>query len=119
MDMFLFFLPGPEMAEFRLGWVLHPAKSLENMLSRQEIEWRVCMEKILTKKINLRTKIEYFFSNKVASLPNLNWTRSILSWPLRFALPGFGAVPPKKAGIGFISKGLQRISDINIFGEKH
>ena len=49
MDMFTFFLPRPEIAEFRLGWVLHPANSLEHVLNRQEIEWRVCREKILTK----------------------------------------------------------------------
>ena len=49
IDMFLFFWHSPEMAEFCLGWVLHPANSLENLLNRQEIEWRVCRKKNLTK----------------------------------------------------------------------
>ena len=31
MDMFTFFLPGPEILGFRLGWVLHRTNSLKHV----------------------------------------------------------------------------------------
>ena len=62
-----FFWRRPEMAVYCLGGVVHPANSLENVLNRQEIEWRVCKEKKLEEKIRLSVKLEHFFEH--SSLP--------------------------------------------------
>ena len=65
MDMFTFFLPGPEMAEFRLGWVLHPANSLKHVLNRQEIEYgRVFVGKKSWQKNRSEDEVWVIFSKQ-------------------------------------------------------
>ena len=55
------------LPEFRLGWVLHPANSLKNVLNRQEITWSVCKKKNSTRN-SIWGRIYSNFS-KIKSVP--------------------------------------------------